>query len=52
MRDSEDSTGKFMLAMIGGAVVAAPMLGIWPVIGVIAVCLCVIGVAKLLQHRR
>lgn len=52
MRDSEDSTGKLALAMIGGTIVAAPILGIWPVVGIIAVCGSIIYAARLFKDRR
>jgi hypothetical protein len=52
MPDPHETTGKFTLAMIGGAVVAAPLLGIWPVVGVITVYLGVLGAAKLFRDWR
>ena len=36
MRDYLETNGEIALAMIGGAVLAGPLLGLWPLVGVLA----------------
>jgi hypothetical protein len=52
MSDSKDSTGKLALAILSGALVAGPLLGIWPLVGVIVAYGSVICIAKLFSARR
>jgi hypothetical protein len=51
MRNSLDSQGELALAMIGGAILAGPILGLWPLVGVLAACGTAIYVANSI-HRR
>ncbi len=51
MRDSLDSQGQLALAVIGSAMLAGPILGLWPLVGVIAACGTAIYVANSI-HRR
>jgi hypothetical protein len=51
MRDSLDSQGQLALAMIGGAILAGPILGLWPLVGVIAACGTAIYVANSARRR-
>jgi hypothetical protein len=52
MRDSKDSNGTLAIALLGGAVAAGPILGIWPLVGVFVACGSVLFVASLLKDRR
>ena len=51
MRKSLGSNGELALAMIGGAVIAGPLLGWWPLVGVIAACGTSIYIANLFRRR-
>lgn len=51
MRNSLDSQGQLMLAMIGSAILAGPILGLWPLVGVLAACGTAICIANSV-HRR
>ena len=51
MRNSLDSQDELALAMIGGAILAGPILGLWPLMGVIAARGTTLHVANLFHHR-
>jgi len=52
MREPKDSYGTLALAMLGGAVAAGPILGMWPVVSVLVVCGGVIFAAFLIKGCR
>jgi hypothetical protein len=52
VRDSSDPNGGLMLAMLGSALLAGPVLGWWPLVGVVAACGSYIYVASLFRPRR
>ena len=38
MRGIDESTGKLALALIGTGVLVGPVLGLWPLFGILAAC--------------
>ena len=52
MRGVNDSTGKLALAMIGAGVLVGPVLGLWPLFGILAACATFVCVANQGKGRR
>jgi len=42
----DDSSGKLALAMIGAGILAGPVLGLWPLFGILAACGTFVAVAQ------
>jgi hypothetical protein len=52
VRDFLETNGELALAMIGGAVLAGPLLGLWPLVGILAACGTSIVIANQFRDRR
>jgi hypothetical protein len=52
MRGSRDSTGELAIAMIAGTVLVGPVLGWWPLVGILAACGSFVYVASQFNKRR
>lgn len=52
MRGIDDSTGKLALTLIGTGVLVGPVLGAWPLLGVLCACGTYLFVASQSKGRR
>ena len=52
MRGVDDSTGKLALAMIGTGILVGPILGLWPLFGILAACGTFVAVTRQGKGRR
>jgi uncharacterized oligopeptide transporter (OPT) family protein len=52
VRGIDESTGKLALAMIGTGVLVGPVLGLWPLVGILAACGTFVFVAQQFKDRR
>jgi hypothetical protein len=51
MRDFLESSGGLAVALIAGAIAAGPVLGWWPLVGIIAACGTAIYIANIFRHH-
>jgi hypothetical protein len=51
MRDFIETNSGLALAMVGGAIAAGPVLGLWPLVGVIAACATSVYIASMFRPR-
>ena len=52
MRGIDESTGGLALAMIGTGILVGPILGLWPLFGILAACGTFVCVASQGKGRR
>jgi len=52
VRDFLDTNGGLALAMMGGAILAVPIFGLWPLLGIAAACGTSLAIAKQFRGRR
>jgi hypothetical protein len=52
VRDFLETNGELALAMIGGAILGAPIFGVLPLLGIVAACGTAIVIANQFRDRR
>ena len=52
MRGIDESTAKLALAMVGTGVLLGPIMGLWPLVGILAACGTFVAVAGRGKGRR
>jgi hypothetical protein len=52
VRGTDESTGKLALTMIGAGVLLGPIMGLWPLVGILAACGTYFCVANQGKGRR